>query len=151
METLENDLNIEELKLVNNEKGLTLVELLVVVTLIGLIAVVVASNVFSKGEAAKADLNMVRMNSLKQEISRYRLTYNSYPTGLQDLIKPNSQVQATGRPFTAILKDEELKDMWGNQYEYKMENSGRSYVLMSYGSDGIQGGEGANQDVSVRP
>ncbi len=159
---MENELEVVELKdncivegegvkLCANEKGLTLVELLVVVTLIGLIAVVVASNVFSKGEAAKAELNLTRMNSLKQEISRYRLTYNSYPTGLGDLIRPNSQVQATGRPFTAILKEDELKDMWGNNYEFKLENSGRCYALMSYGADGIQGGEGANQDVTVRP
>ncbi len=151
MENIEVENSIEEVKFLQNEKGLTLVELLVVVTLIGLIAVVVASNVFSKGEAAKAELNLTRMNSLKQEISRYRLTYNSYPTAIQDLIRANSQVKATGRPFTAILKEDELKDMWGNPYEYKLENSGRSYVLTSFGSDGIQGGEGANQDVSVRP
>lgn len=134
-----------------NEKGLTLVELLVVVTLIGLIAVVVASNVFSKGEAAKAELNLTKMNSLKQEISRYRLTYNSYPTALMDLIRPNSQIKSTGRPFTAILKEDELKDMWNNSFDYKLENGGRSYVLLSFGADGVQGGEGADQDVTVRP
>ena len=41
--------------------------------------------------------------------------------------------------------------MWNNSFDYKLENGGRSYVLLSYGADGVQGGEGANQDVTVRP
>ncbi len=134
-----------------NQKGLTLVELLVVVTLIGLIAVTVASSVFSKGNAAKAELNLTRMESLKQEISRYRLTYNAYPTSLNDLVKPNAQVRATGRPFTSIIKEDELKDIWGNAYLFKLENDGRTYAITSLGSDGVQGGEGPDQDVTSRP
>lgn len=134
-----------------NERGLTLVELLVVVVLLGLIFTVIGSNVFSKGEAAKAELNMSRMNSLKQEISRYRLTFNSYPTSLEDLIRPNAQVQQSGRLFSAILKEEELKDLWGNPYVYKPENDGRTYALTSFGSDGMPGGIDHAQDVTVRP
>ena len=138
-------------KITANQKGLTLVELLVVVTLIGLIAVTVASSVFSKGNAAKAELNLTRIESLKQEISRYRLTYNSYPSSLNDLVKPNAQVRATGRPFTSIIKEDELKDIWGNPYLFKSENDGRTYAITSLGSDGIPGGEGPDQDVTSRP
>jgi general secretion pathway protein G len=134
-----------------NERGLTLVELLVVVVLLGLIFTVIGSNVFSKGEAAKAELNLSRMSSLTQEIARYRLTFNSYPRSLEDLIRPNAQVQQSGRLFSPILKEEELLDMWGNKYIYRLENDGRSYSLSSYGSDGMPGGEGHAQDVTKRP
>ena len=134
-----------------NEKGLTLIELLVVVVLIGLIFTVVAGSVFSKGEAAKAELNVTRMESLKQEIARYRLNYNSYPSSLEDLIRPNSQIRQSGRLFNPIIKEDELNDMWGNKYLFKSENDGRSYSLTSFGADGAPGGEGPSQDVTSRP
>jgi general secretion pathway protein G len=143
--------DISSNKILGDESGLTLVELLVVVVLLGMIFTVIGSSVFSKGEAAKAELNLSRMQSLKQEISRYRLTFNSYPRGLQDLIKPNADVQRSGRLFSAIVKEEELVDLWGNPYLFRLENDGRSYSLTSYGSDGVPGGEGPGQDVSVRP
>ncbi|HMO17381.1 MAG TPA: type II secretion system protein GspG [Oligoflexia bacterium] len=137
--------------ILGNQSGLTLVELLVVVVLLGLIFTVIGSSVFSKGEAAKAELNLSRMNSLKQEISRYRLTFNSYPRSLQDLVRPNAEVQKSGRLFSAIVKEDELQDLWGNPYVYRLENDGRSYSLTSFGSDGVTGGEGPGQDVTVRP
>lgn len=137
--------------LTSNERGLTLIELLVVVVLIGLIFTVVAGSVFSKGEAAKAELNQTRMTALKQEIARYRLNYNSYPGSLEDLVRPNSQIKQSGRLFNPIIKEEELNDMWGNKYSFKLENDGRSYALTSFGSDGVPGGEGPAQDLTVRP
>lgn len=138
-------------KTYTNESGLTLIELLVVVVLIGLIFTVVAGSVFSKGEAAKAELNVTRMDGLKQEIARYRLNYNSYPTSLEDLIRPNSQIRQSGKLFNPIIKEDELSDIWGNKYLYKSENDGRSYSITSFGADGAPGGEGPNQDVTARP
>lgn len=138
-------------KIVSTESGLTLIELLVVVVLIGLIFTVVAGSVFSKGEAAKAELNVTRMEGLKQEIARYRLNYNSYPQALQDLVRPNAQVRQSGKLFNPIVKEDELKDIWGNPYLYKSENDGRSYSITSQGADGAPGGEGPNQDITVRP
>jgi len=141
----------QSLEFVNNERGLTLIELLVVVVLIGLIFTVVAGSVFSKGEAAKAELNVTRMETLKQEISRYRLNYNSYPTPPHPPTRPNSQIRQSGKLFNPIIKEDELKDMWGNKYSFKSENDGRSYSITSFGSDGVPGGEGPAQDVTSRP
>jgi general secretion pathway protein G len=135
----------------SNEKGLTLVELLVVVVLLGLIFTVIGSNVFSKGEAAKAELNRTRMESIKQEISRFRLTFNSYPRSLEELVRPSSQMQQSGKLFSPIIKEDELLDMWGNKYIYRLENDGRTYTLTSLGSDGMPGGEGHAQDLTIRP
>lgn len=157
-EVMKNELENSEVTLkdttsgiLKNEKGLTLVELLVVVVLLGLIFTVIGSNVFSKGEAAKAELNRTRMESLKQEISRFRLTFNSYPRSLQDLVRPTSQMQQTGKLFSPILKEDELQDLWGNPYVYRLENDGRSYSITSYGSDGVSGGEGHAFDLTIRP
>lgn len=148
---MKSEMNNKPLKITSNERGLTLVELLVVVVLLGLIFTVIGSNVFSKGEAAKAELNRSRMESIKQEVSRFRLTFNTYPRSLEELIRPSQQMQQSGRLFSPILKEDEFLDMWGNKYIYRLENDGRSYSLTTLGSDGVPGGEGHAMDFTLRP
>lgn len=133
------------------EKGLTLIEILVVIVLISLIAVVVGKNVIGQGNAARAELNVVKMEKLKSLLGQYRLKFNSYPKKLEDLIKANSDVKKSGKLFIAIATEDDILDVWGAPYTYKSENNGRSYALTSLGADGVTGGEGADQDVTVRP
>ncbi|NLF24276.1 MAG: prepilin-type N-terminal cleavage/methylation domain-containing protein [Deltaproteobacteria bacterium] len=133
------------------EAGLTLVELLVVIVLIGLIVTVVSKNVIQQGDAAKAELNMVKMSNLKNQLGQYRLKFNAYPGKLDDLLKPNSEIEKSGKLFVPLAAEDDLNDVWGFPFVYKTENDGRSYTLSTLGSDGIEGGDGAKQDVTVRP
>lgn len=133
------------------QRGLTLIEILVVIVLISLIAVVVGKNVIGQGEAARAELNIVKMEKLKSLLGQYRLKYNGYPDKLSNLIKPGADVQKSGKLFIAIASEDDIKDVWGAPYTYKSENNGRSYSLTTLGSDGAPGGEGADQDVTMRP
>jgi general secretion pathway protein G len=135
----------------SSEQGLTLIEILVVIVLISVIAVVVGKNVIGQSEAARAELNVVKMEKLKNYLGQYRLKFNSYPERLADLIKPNSDVQKSGKIFVAIAGDDDISDVWGFPFLYKVENNGRSYTITSLGSDGVEGGEGANQDVTLKP
>ena len=91
------------------------------------------------------------MNTLKGYLGQYKLQYNSYPTKLEDLVKAGADVKKSGELFTPFCDESSLKDVWQVPYLYLPENSGRSYVLKSLGEDGLEGGEGANQDVEVRP
>ena len=136
---------------IKNEKGLTLVELLVVIVLIGLIMVVVGKNVLGSGDAAKAELNMVKIQRVQNYLGQYRLKYNSYPSKLEDLIKQSSEAKKSNRPFFALAAEDDIMDVWGFPMVYKRENSGRTYSLGSLGSDGIDGGEGTKQDIKVGP
>ena len=135
----------------SSEHGLTLIEILVVIVLISLIAVVVGTNVIGQGEAARAELNVVKMEKLKSLLGQYRLKFNNYPDRLGDLVKPNADVQKSGKLFVAIASEDDIKDVWGFPYLYKAENNGRTYTLSSLGADGVEGGEGANQDITMRP
>lgn len=132
-----------------NESGLTLVELLVVIVLISLIAVVVGKNVIGQGDTAKAELNVVKMEKAKNLLSQYRLKYNKFPGSLDNLIKGGPAVKKSGKPFFALAGEDDLTDVWGFPFSYKVENGGRSFTLKSLGADGIDGGDGAKQDVSV--
>lgn len=134
-----------------HEQGLTLVELLVVIVLISLIAVVVGKSVIGKGEAAKAELNVVRMEKLRNALGQYRLKYNTYPSKLDDLMTASPDIKKSGKLFVPLVDEDEVKDVWGFPYVYRTENDNRSYTLSTMGSDGIAGGEGAKQDVTLRP
>jgi len=134
-----------------NQSGMTLIEILAVIVLIGLILSVVAKGVFSQSSKAQARLNEVKMVNLQNAISQYRLEYGRYPGQIQDLIKQSNDVAQSGRLFIALAEPEDLKDVWGFEYGYKSENEGRSYSLQSLGQDGLTGGDGANQDITKRP
>ncbi len=135
----------------NKEEGMTLVEIIAVIVLIGLIMGVVAPRIFGQGEAAKAQLNMVRMETIRQALNNYRLQFNKYPNSLQDLVKPSAEVKSSGKLFTPLLQEKDLEDMWGTPYTYQPKNSNRSYSLGTLGSDGVIGGEGPKQDVTMQP
>lgn len=134
-----------------NERGMTLIEILAVIVLLGLIISVVAKGVIGKSDAAQAQLNVVKMEKLKSSLGQYRLEFGHYPSSLQELRSPASDVKASGKLFIPLAEEEDLRDIWGNDYNYRSENNNRSYSIGSLGADGAPGGEGANQDVTVRP
>lgn len=136
------------IRLQNSESGLTLVELTMVVILIGVMSAVLASGIFSQGEGAKAKLNESKMQKLKANLSSYRLQYNKYPDKLEHLVVGGGE---KGKLFTPFAAEEDIADIWGFPYIYRSENSGRSFSLTSYGADGVNGGTGADSDVTVSP
>jgi len=135
----------------DNESGMTLVEILVVIVVLGLLIGVIAGGVFQRGDDAKAQINVVKMEKLKSSIQTYRLQFNSYPSKIEDLVKASASVKDTGKLFTPLASEEDLKDVWGYPYIYQTQNNGRSFTLTSQGSDGVPGGEGGKQDVTLRP
>jgi general secretion pathway protein G len=134
-----------------SSRGMTLVEVLAVIVLIGLIMTVVAKGISGKSEAAKARLNGVKMEKLKSVLENYNLEYNTYPEKLDDLLHSSADVKESGKMFVPMADEKELKDIWDQDYIYKTENDRRTFSLTSYGSDKVPGGEGPKQDVTIRP
>ena len=132
----------------HGEAGMTLVEVIAVIVLIALLYVVVGKNVFGQSDAAKAKLNIVKMNNVKNYLGQFKLQYNSYPSKLDDLVHGTAK---SGDVFTPLAGEDDLKDVWDNPYIYISESGGKSYVLKSLGADGTEGGDGAKSDVEVRP
>ena len=130
---------------------MTLIEIIVVIVLISLVFGIVAQGVFGKGEAAKAQLNEIKMQTVLNAIEQYRFTFNSYPSKLEDLMAPSADVKKSGKLFVAMVKDEDLKDVWGNPFIFRTENNNRTFTITSLGSDGVEGGDGPKQDVTKRP
>jgi general secretion pathway protein G len=128
--------------------GFTLIELMVVILIIGLLATIVVQNLKSATDKAKRVKAQADVSQLKSALDRYYLDAGSYPTsdqgGLQALVSAPSTgntPQDWGGPYIEKIPP----DPWGNTYFY--QSDGNSYVLKSFGADGVEGGEGKNADI----
>lgn len=130
------------------QAGLTLVEIIVVLVILSLLMGFLANNLFSAGDKAKAGINELQMKRLQQHINQYQLRYNSLPGSIRDLISCNDQTGPNCLPVADSEAD--LRDPWGTEYQYTLENGGRSYSITSLGANRIQGGSGADSDFSVK-
>jgi general secretion pathway protein G len=131
------------------QSGFSLIEIIIVITLIGLIVGWAATQLFGKQDQALWRAGKAQLTQLGGELDRYKLDTGRYPTtqeGLQALVKqPGGTVNWIG-PYT---KAENIKDPWKNDIVYRSPGSdGRPYELVSYGADGKEGGEGVpNKDI----
>lgn len=119
------------------ERGMTLIEIMVVVVIISLVAGVVGVSVLQRLGDAQRKLAFTQIRNLADSLDLYRLSTNKYPSateGLQALVTPKDNT----KPFLSNVP----KDPWGNDYVYVypgVHNPG-SFDLMSYGPDGVAGG-----------
>lgn len=117
--------------------GMTLIEIMVTITIIGVVMGMVAVAVIPQLDAAKVDTtkNSIR-GGIIPALKLYYTRHGKYPdtgAGLQVLV-------------TEKMLDSVPKDAWGNDFVYL--NEGGSYKIISYGSDGAQGGSDTAADIS---
>lgn len=132
-------------------KAFTLVELLVVVLIITMLAAFVAPRMFSGIGKTKADLTRAKMAIVENALARFSIDCGRFPDdseGLEALIVPPAEMEE-GKWNGPYCKESDLMDLWDNPYIYVAEgeiNMG-SFDLISYGQDGMEGGEGDNADI----
>ena len=118
--------------------GFTLIEILVVVLIIGLLVGLVGQNVFKalfKGQRGAAEIQIRNFGS---SLDMYKLEKFKYPDSLDDLLEEDEN----GEAFLDTIP----LDPWNNEYFYTVENDGK-YLIICYGSDGEDGGEGDAADI----
>ncbi len=126
------------------ERGMTLIEIMVVLVIIGLIASAVAVNVVGRlGEAKVKQAETDVRNIASQGVDAFKVMRGRYPTteeGLNVLI---------GEKFVKANKSGKLVDPWGREYIYLSPGQAHadSFDVKSYGADGQPGGEGENADI----
>ena len=130
-------------------RGMTLIEILVVLVLIGIVMGIVGGNFLGKGEKAKSDAAKIEINQIGQTLDLYKLEIGRYPTtqeGLQALITAPSGATNWNGPY---WKNGTIpKDPWGNEYKYASPGTKGAYEIMSYGADAKEGGDGPNKDIT---
>ena len=124
--------------------GFTLIEILVVMAIIGMLAVMVAPNIFNQQAGAQRDAALSQISALEAALDTYRLDVGQYPDSLEGLVENDSGRAAWNGPY---LRREVPLDPWGNEYVY--DSDGRGFTLVSYGPDGERGGEGDDADIGL--
>jgi general secretion pathway protein G len=135
-------------KRTRRQAGITLIEMLVVVTIIALFAALVGPSLFKQSDTARVTAARAQINSLMTALGTYKLDTGMFPTteqGLQALrVKPSDANQWNG-PY---LPKEVPPDPWGRPYAYKFPGEhGDEPDIISYGADGQPGGDGLNADI----
>ena len=129
--------------------GMTLIEILVVLVLIGVVLGIVGGNFIGRGEKAKADAAKIEIGQIGQALDLYKLEVGRYPTtqeGLQALLQSPAGASSWNGPYWK--KSTLPKDPWGNEYKYVSPGASGPYDITSYGADGKEGGEGTNKDIT---
>src|SRR5258708_3703788 len=130
-------------------RGMTLIEILVVLVLIGVVMGIVGGNFIQRGEKAKRDAAKIEIGQIGQTLDLFKLEIGRYPTsqeGLQALIAQPSGVNNWNGPYWK--KATVPKDPWGNDYLYVFPGQHGAYDIISYGADGKEGGDGADKDIT---
>ncbi len=128
--------------------GITLIEMLVVVTIIALFAALVAPRMFKQSDRAKVTAARAQINSFMTALGSYKLDTGVFPSteeGLQALRLAPANISQWQGPY---LPQEIPVDPWGHPYLYKFPGEhGDEPDLICYGADGQPGGDGINADI----
>ncbi|MBI2715615.1 MAG: type II secretion system major pseudopilin GspG [Rhizobiales bacterium] len=136
-------------KRARGEGGFTLIEILVVIAIIALIMSLVGPRVLNYLGESKVKAAKIQIQSFGSALDLFNLDTGRYPNtseGLTALVQSPGTIPAWNGPY---LKGGVLpNDPWGKAYVYRSPGEHGPYDIMSYGSDGQEGGTGTAADIA---
>jgi general secretion pathway protein G len=132
------------MKQIRKKKGFTLVELMAVLLIVALLAGLAAKSFMGQTEKAKVIATKADLKTLHAAVNMFKLDTGRYPSedmGLIELVEEPTDV--TGWNPEGYLESTEVpQDAWDNDFIYMLNpESGKPFVIISYGADGKEGGE----------
>ena len=134
--------------------GFTLIEIMVVVFILGLLVTLVAPRIMGQTDKARQVKAAADIKAIEESLHLYKLDMGRYPTTAQGLAALVAGGGAgggggIGKNFNPDGYLEKVPtDPWGNLYAYASD--GQSFVIKSFGADGVEGGDGKNVDIDSR-
>src|ERR1700761_6082624 len=132
------------------EQGFTLVEMLVVITIIGLIMGLIGPRVLNYLSESKVKAARIQLQSFASALDLFYLDAGRFPStseGLAALVKPTPGVASWNGPY--LRGGNVPQDPWNHGYVYRSPGEHGPYDIVSYGSDGQEGGSGTAADLSL--
>ncbi len=141
-------------KHIYESRGFTLIELMVVIVILGILAGLIVPRIMGRPAEAKQVKAKIQIESIETALKLYKLDNGSYPSteqGLYALVDPpaTGNVPKNWRKGGYLEKGKVPRDPWGNDFIYLSPGvHGFDYEIISYGADGVPGGEEENQDIN---
>ncbi|MCD6419122.1 MAG: type II secretion system major pseudopilin GspG [Synergistetes bacterium] len=133
------------------KRGFTLIELMIVVSIIGVLSAIVVPKLMQRTQEAKVTAAMMQIKNFKTALEMFYLDNGFYPSteqGLQALVKKPTTGREPKHYRTGGYIEKIPRDPWGNPYIYRCPGEHGAYDIISYGADGEPGGEGADKDIT---
>ena len=134
----------------DGEQGFTLVEMLVVITIIGLIMGLIGPRVLNYLSESKVKAAKIQLQSFASALDLFYLDAGRFPStaeGLAALVKQTPGVSAWNGPY--LRGGNVPNDPWSHGYVYRSPSEHAPYDIISYGSDGQEGGSGVAADIAL--
>lgn len=133
--------------ILKNQRGFSLMEILIVITLIAVAGTFVVNQLIARLDEGNVNAAKIQINNFKGLLEDYRRYCAKYPTteqGLDALLtKPTD---CPNYPASGFIQGGKIPaDPWGKDYMY--ESDGKTYVISSFGNDGAEGGENSAKDI----
>lgn len=129
------------MSLIKNRRGMSLVEIMIVLAIIGSLMALLAPRVMGSLDKSKVKETNIKMGQLANSLSMYYTDCGKYPESLEGLVKEDANCTNWGPE--AYYKGS-LKDSWNNEFVYE---GGGEFTLKSLGKDGGEGGSGFGKDL----
>lgn len=131
--------------------GFTLIEIMIVVVIIGMLSALVGPRLIGQSDEAKIKTTKIQISQLEQVLGLFQLDNGFFPTteqGLAALVKaPTLPPEPMNYKQGGYMK-KVPKDAWGREFIYICPGQNGDFDIISYGSDGAEGGEGNAKDLN---
>lgn len=131
-----------------SQSGFSLMELLIVLVIIGLLAAAVGPTLYKRVKQAKQTAAKDQVQSFVTALDNYFIDVGEYPETHQGLLALRSNLSTSNLWDGPYMNKEIPLDPWNNAYIYRSPGRSGGYEIMSYGADGVEGGDNENQDIT---
>lgn len=131
-----------------HQSGMSLLEIIIVIVLIGAVLTLVASRVLGGADRGKANIAKAQVQTVASKVDNYQIDTGKLPGSLNDLVTAPAGVGGWLGPYA---KTADLNDPWGHALEYRTPGDGQAYELISLGKDGKAGGSSVDADIRYQP
>lgn len=132
-------------------QGFTLIEVMVVIVILGILAGWIAPKLLGRTDDARRVKAEMDIASFETALKLYRLDNSRYPStedGLEALVRRPDSGAERWREGGYLESKKVPQDPWGKAYLYLCPGIHGEYDILSYGADGVAGGEDANADIT---
>jgi general secretion pathway protein G len=126
------------------QRGMSLIEIIIVIVLIGAVLAFVGSRVLGGKDRGDYNIAKAQIQTMAGKVESFQMDTGRLPTALEELVTQPGDVNGWLGPYA---KPAELKDPWGRPLEYRAPGESGPFDLVSLGKDGKPGGTSVDGDI----